>query len=399
MNILVINCGSSSIKYKLFAMPEGIALASGSVEKIGEEGSRSKQKANGKEIIIDENIANHTEGLAVILRMLTDSTKGAIARIEEIDACGHRVVHGAERYTDSVIIDASVLEGIHACNDLAPLHNPPNLTGIRAVMEVSPKLPQVACFDTAFHQTLPEKAFLYALPHEIYEKFRVRRYGFHGTSHKYVARRASEILGKKPAETDIITCHLGNGCSMAAIKGGRSVDTSMGLTPLEGLVMGTRSGDIDPAILFYLSRKGFSIDDLDSMLNRRSGVLGISEISNDIRTLCTEAEAGNQSANLALDIFAYRVRKYIGSYLAVLNGCQAIVLTGGIGENSAPMRHRILTELNHIGILFDPEKNRAIFGVQGVLSAPESPIQVLVIPTDEEVAIARDTYQLVAGNG
>lgn len=396
MNVLVINCGSSSIKYKFFAMPEGKVLASGSVEKVGESESKSKQKSAAGEIAIEEPISDHSAGLAVIRRMLTDPEKGAIRDVSEIDACGHRVVHGAERYSDSVLIDEGVLEGIRACNDLAPLHNPPNLTGIRAAMELSPGLPQVACFDTAFHQTLPEKAFLYALPHEIYEKYRVRRYGFHGTSHRYVAKQAAEMLGVAPEKADLITCHLGNGCSMAAIKGGHSVDTSMGLTPLEGLVMGTRSGDIDPAIIFYLARKGFSVDDLDAMMNRKSGVLGLSEISNDIRTLCEQADGGNKKADLALDIFAYRVKKYIGSYLAVLNGCQAVVLTGGIGENSTAMRERILSGLDQIGLEFDAEKNRAMVGRGGAISKESSPIKILVVPTDEEVAIARDTYKLVS---
>jgi len=396
MNVLVFNCGSSSIKYKLYSMPEGRELASGSVEKVGETGSRAKQKSAAGEIVFEEAVPDHSAGLAVIRRMLTDSSKGAIRDVAEIHACGHRVVHGGDQYSDSVLIDGSVLDGIRECNDLAPLHNPPNLTGIRAAMELKEGMPQVACFDTAFHQTLPEKAYLYALPYELYEKYKVRRYGFHGTSHRYVAAKAAETLGVATAQVNLITCHLGNGCSMAAIHAGHCVDTSMGLTPLEGLVMGTRCGDIDPAILFYLGRKGYSVDDLDTMLNRKSGLLGISGISNDNRSLCEQAAAGDRRASLALDIFAYRIRKYIGSYLAVLNGCHAIVMTGGIGENSSETRETILSNLDSLGVHFDAERNRALGRVAGEISTANSPVKILVVPTDEEVAIARDTYRIVS---
>lgn len=398
MNILVINCGSSSIKYKLFAMPKARELASGSVERIGESEGRARQKSAGGELEMQERIADHKEGLEVIVRMLTDEGKGAVRDVKEIDACGHRVVHAAEKFVKSMLIDDAVLEAVRECNDLAPLHNPPNLMGIEAARALSPDMPQVACFDTAFHQSIPRKAFLYALPYELYEEHRVRRYGFHGTSHRYVMQRAAVILGKSSEETSLITCHLGNGCSMAAIKNGQCVDTSMGMTPLEGLVMGTRSGDLDPAILFYLHRRGYSLEDLDTMLNRKSGLLGISGVSNDMRNLSEEAASGNARAELALEMFAYRIRKYIGSYLATLNGCDAIVMTGGVGENATPMRARILNGLDTLGIVLDNAQNAASSREERAISADTSPIRILVIPTDEEAAIAHDTSAIVSGD-
>jgi len=399
MNVIVFNCGSSSIKYKVYEMPANTLLAAGSVSKIGEETSEASQKAKGKEIKIAKKIANHEEGLEVIRNMLTDPANGAVKSLSEINACGHRVVHGGEKFSGSVKIDDTVEAAIEHVSDLAPLHNPPNLTGIRAAKKMFGNAPEVACFDTAFHATMPETAYLYALPHSMYEKYGIRKYGFHGTSHRYVARRAATVMGKDKYGVDLITCHLGNGCSIAAVKKGKSVDTSMGLTPLEGLVMGTRTGDFDPAIIFYLIKKGYKPEELDGIFNKKSGLIGISEISNDVRNLEEKAAEGNARAKLALDIFAYRIKKYIGSYLAALNGADAIVLCGGIGENGPKMRARILGELSGLGIKIDQAKNEALAGgKEGEIHAADSKIKVLVIPTDEEGAIARDTYAIVSGS-
>lgn len=398
MKVLVFNCGSSSIKYQLFDMPDGTILAKGLVQRIGEEHSEASQKCNDDEIKNEDAIENHQQGLHVIQAMLTDPDKGPIKSMSEIAACGHRVVHGGERFTGSMEVTDEVEEVIEEYSDLAPLHNPPNLTGIREARKMlGDGIPQIACFDTAFHQTIPEVAYLYALPYEMYEKYRIRRYGFHGTSHRYVARRAATMMDMDKTVADIITCHLGNGCSIAAVKAGDSIDTSMGLTPLEGVAMGTRTGDFDPAIIFYLNRKGYSSEDLDKLFNKKSGLLGISEISNDVRDLEEKSESGDQRAKLALDIFAYRIRKYIGAYLAVLNGCNAIVFTGGIGENGVRMRRRILTEMENLGIKLDDSRNESIRGEEGNIEADDSKIQLLVIPTDEEGAIANDTYSIVSG--
>lgn len=396
MKVLVFNCGSSSIKYQLFEMPEGKILAKGLIQRIGEDGSSASQKAGNQEIKIQQPIKSHKEGLEILKNMLTDKEKGAIKSVSEIGACGHRVVHGGEAFTGSAIIDDKLEKVIEEYFDLAPLHNPPNLTGIREAKKMLGNIPQIACCDTAFHQTIPQHAYLYALPYDIYEKFKVRKYGFHGTSHRYVARRAAEVLKKDKYDVNLITCHLGNGCSMAAVKQGKSVDTSMGLTPLEGLVMGTRTGDFDPAIIFYLLKKGYTADQLDSIFNKKSGLIGISGLSNDVRDLEGKAESGNEKAKLALDIFAYRIKKYIGAYLAVLNGCNGVVFTGGIGENGAIMRKRILCEMENIGIEIDDKKNMATIGKEGDIAKDNSKIRVLVIPTDEEGAIARDTYSIVA---
>ena len=398
MKVLVLNCGSSSIKYKLYEMPAGRELARGLVERIGEDRSEAYLEAPGGKAVVEVAIADHQEGLEVIELMLTDPDKGPIASMSEVGACGHRVVHGGEAFTGSAGIDAAMEQAIERYADLAPLHNPPNLTGIRAARRMMAGIPQVACFDTSFHQTIPEKAYLYALPYDLYERFRIRRYGFHGTSHRYVAQRAAEMLEQELDSTDLITCHLGNGCSMAAVRNGRCVDTSMGLTPLEGLVMGTRSGDFDPAIVFYLAKKGFSVDDLDKLCNKQSGLLGISGESNDVRDLESKAASGDARAALALEIFAYRIRKYIGSYLAVLDGCDAIVLTGGIGENAILMRERILSGMPRLGVELDVARNRATAGIEGDIAADASSVKILVVPTDEEIAIARDTYA-IAGEG
>jgi len=396
MKILVFNCGSSSIKYQLFDMPEGKVLAKGLIEKIGEQISRAKQQAGDKEIKIEKQIKNHDEALVLMKDMLTDKEKGAVKSLSEIEAAGHRVVHGGEDVSGSVVIDDKIISVIDRYCDLAPLHNPPNLTGIKAAINLLGKIPQVACFDTAFHQTLPQVAYMYALPYEIYEKFKVRKYGFHGTSHRYVARRAAEILKIDKYKLNAITCHLGNGCSMAAVKDGRSVDTTMGLTPLEGLVMGTRTGDFDPAVIFYLINKGYSAKDLDTMCNKKSGLLGISGISNDVRELEEKAKAGEKRAQLALDMFAYRIKKYIGAYIAVLNRVDCIIFTGGIGENGSIMRKRILENMDELGIKIDDSKNNEFFGgKEGDISKSDSKIKVLVVPTNEEKAIALDTYNLV----
>lgn len=397
MKVLVFNCGSSSIKYQLFEMPQGTVIAKGLVQRIGEEMSEAVQKVGSHQIEIKEAVADHRQGLQIIQRMLTDPSNGAIKSMAEIGACGHRVVHGGERFTGSVKLNDVLEKAIEDYSDLAPLHNPPNLTGIREAKRMLGDTPQVACFDTAFHQTIPPVAYLYALPYEMYDKFKIRRYGFHGTSHRYVARRAAALMGMGKYDADIITCHLGNGCSMTAVKAGKSVDTSMGLTPLEGLVMGTRSGDFDPAIIFHLVRKGYKPEELDKLLNKKAGLVGISGISNDVRDLEAKAAGGNGRAQLALDIFAYRIKKYIGTYMAVLNGCHAIVFTGGIGENGAAMRARILGHLDGLGVKIDMAKNQDTVGKEGGIHAADSRVKVFVIPTDEEGAIAHDTYAIATG--
>ena len=394
MKVLVINAGSSSIKYQLYQMPEAKVLAKGVVEKIGEEMSKLSHSYNGNTHNAEVKAENHEKGVELILNSLTDKTIGVIADISEIDSVGHRVVHGGEEFTGSMIIDDKVVASIEKFCDLAPLHNPANLTGIKAAQAKLPKAKQAACFDTSFHTTIPEMAYLYALPYEIYEKYRVRRYGFHGTSHRYVARRAAELMGKDKYGVNLITCHLGNGCSVAAIKNGKSVDTSMGLTPLEGVVMGTRSGDFDPAILFYLADKGYDMKTLNAMCNKKSGLLGISGVSNDMRNLGQLAEKGDKRAALAIDIFCYRVKKYIGTYTAVLDTLDAVVFTGGIGENDAKVRAKICSNLTQIGIEVDPAKNMKMPSKEGQISADTSRVKVFVIPTNEEAAIASDTYQL-----
>tara|TARA_R100000027_G_scaffold67753_1_gene68552 strand:+ start:1011 stop:2207 length:1197 start_codon:yes stop_codon:yes gene_type:complete len=397
MNILVINCGSSSAKYKLIAMPDREVLASGLIERIGEDCSRGHQKTSRG--IIDEKISakDHKEAIHSILSFLTDKEKGAVTSFEEIEGFGHRVVHGGENYPASVIVNDQVLEDIDDLRALAPLHNGPNLTGIKAAMAVAPDRPQVVCFDTSFHQTLPPKAFRYAIPEKLYTEERIRRYGAHGTSHRYVSRRAAEITGKDVESSRWITCHLGNGASMAAIRDGRCVDTSMGLTPLEGLVMGTRCGDLDPAVLIHLGRLGWSFERLAKLLNHESGLLGLSGISNDMRELEMRAEAGSESSQLAIDVFCYRVKKYLGSFLAVLDGCDGIVFTGGIGEHGVKVREKATEGLSRLGVQIDCERNRNLRGAEGVISPDGAETQVLVIPTDEEGEIAWDTYCLIGG--
>ena len=391
MKILVINCGSSSIKYQLFEMGDETLLAKGVAERIGEEESGLRHQAGSHELSYQAPMADHRQAFEHIRGALLDPETGVIGSPSEIDAVGHRVVHGGDRFSGSVLIDDDVIDALEDFASLAPLHNPPNLVGIRCAADAFPGKPQVGVFDTAFHQTMPEHAFVYAIPHELYAEQRIRRYGFHGTSHRFVMTRAAEMLGVPVEQFRCITCHLGNGCSMAAVADGRSVDTTMGLTPLEGLVMGTRSGDLDPAILFHLAREcGYSLDELDALLNTQSGLLGLSGLSNDMREL-TDAAPTHPRARLAIDVFCYRVRKYIGAYLAVLGRAHAIVFTGGIGENGAGIREQILDGLEPLGLALDRDANAMARGAEADVSAADSPIRILVVPTNEELMIARDT--------
>jgi len=394
MKVLVINAGSSSIKYHLYQMPQAKVLAKGVAEKIAEVGSKLSHFYGGKTCCIEANIKNHEMAMQLILDTLVSRDVGVIESISGIGSVGHRVVHGGEEFTGSVIIDDDVIASIEKFADLAPLHNPHNLTGIRASQNVLPNIRHVACFDTAFHTTIPQVAYMYALDYELYEKHRIRRYGFHGISHRCVARRAAALLGRDKYDINIISCHLGNGCSVTAVKHGRSVDTSMGFTPLEGLVMGTRSGDFDPAIIFYLVDKGYDVKTLSTICNRKSGLLGISGVSNDMRNLETLAQKGNPRAKLAVDIFCYRVRKYIGAYTAVLDTIDAVIFTGGIGENSVSVRQHICEGLTQLGIRLDPKANKAALAKEADISAADSKVRVFVIPTNEEAAIANDTYEL-----
>ncbi len=398
MLVLVINCGSSSIKYQLFNMEDESVMAKGLLEKIGEKGSVLHHERNNGTVSIEKAVAEHKAGLALILKTLVDSEIGVIKDINEINAVGHRVVHGGEEFVKSCLITDEAIDAIERFSDLAPLHNPPNLMGIRAAVDALPSVPQVAVFDTSFHQTMPAAAYTYALPWELYEKHRVRRYGFHGTSHRYVATKAAEMLGKPLSDTNVITCHLGNGCSITAVENGESVDTSMGFTPLEGVVMGTRCGDIDPAITFFIAdADGLSFDEINTLYNKKSGLLGLSGISNDMREVKTAADAGDKRAKLALEVYAYRIRKYIGAYKAVLGRVDAIVFTGGVGENATFMREMIAVNLDSLGIVIDKDANRDLTGKAGVVSTATSPTQILVIPTNEEKMIAEDTMTIAKG--
>lgn len=395
MKVLVINAGSSSLKYQLIDMNTESALAIGLCERIGIKDSIITQKRfDGKKMEMQTDFPNHKIALEEVVKALTDQEYGVIKSMNEINAVGHRVVHGGENFTTSVLITKDVENAIKDCFELAPLHNPPNMMGITACEEIMPGLPMVAVFDTAFHQTIPKYAFMYALPYDLYEKHGIRKYGFHGTSHFYVSRRAASMLGKPLEEVKIITCHLGNGSSIAAVKGGKSVETTMGFTPLEGVAMGTRCGSIDPAVVpFIMEKEGISSRDIDTLMNKKSGVLGISGLSNDFRDLDEAASKGNERAELALEVFAYKIKKVIGEYSAVLNGVDAIVFTAGIGENSASIRKRILSGLEGIGIKIDEEKNK-IRGQEIDISTPDSKVRVLVIPTNEELTIARDTKEI-----
>ena len=396
MNILVINCGSSSLKFQLINSESEGVLAKGLCERIGIDGKLTYQPEGGEKTTSDKAMPTHTEAIQFVIDALTDEKTGVVKSLGEINAVGHRVVHGGEKFASSVVIDDEVLKAIEECNDLAPLHNPANLIGINACRELMPGVPMVAVFDTAFHQTMPSKAYMYGLPYEYYEKYKVRRYGFHGTSHSFVSKRVAELVGKAYDETKTIVCHLGNGASICAVENGKSVDTSMGLTPLEGLVMGTRSGDIDPAIMEFLAKKeNLDIAGLMNVLNKKSGVYGLSNnLSSDFRDLSEAAADGNEIAELALDVFAYRVAKYVGSYTAAMNGVDNIVFTAGIGENSAIVRTMVCKYLGYLGIEIDEELNGKR-GQEIIISTPESKVKVLVVPTNEELAIARETVALV----
>lgn len=396
MKILVVNCGSSSLKYQLIDIQNEELIAIGLAERIGIEGSVVIHETVGKEeVVIEDTMKDHKAAIKIVLDALTNSEYGAIKSMDEISAVGHRVVHGGEEFTSSALITDDVKNEIERCANLAPLHNPPNLMGINACQEILPNVPMVAVFDTAFHQTMPPESYMYALPYELYEKHSIRRYGFHGTSHKYVAYRAAEILGKPVEDLKIVTCHLGNGASMTAVDGGKSVDTSMGLTPLEGLVMGTRCGDIDPAIVPFLAqRENLSFSEIDNLMNKQSGVLGLSGISNDFRDIGEAASKGNERAQLALDVYYQRVRKYIGSYAAVMGGLDAIVFTAGIGENSIETRKECCRGLEFLGVEIDDAKND-IRGKETIISPDSAGVKVLLIPTNEELAIARETKDIV----
>jgi acetate kinase len=398
MIILVLNCGSSSIKYQIFDMSDGCEmLAKGLLERIGLNESIVTHKSTGKEpykVITD--IPDHTTGINLVMEILCDPEHGVIKNVNEIKAVGHRVVNGGENFKNSVLINNDVKRDVEACIELAPLHNPANLKGILSVEKLIPGVPQVAVFDTSFHQTMPDYAYMYAIPYEYYEKYRIRKYGYHGTSHKYVANKAAKILGKDIKDLKIITCHLGNGASVTAVKYGQSIDTSMGFTPVDGLIMGTRTGEIDPGVLVYIADKEhLNVTGVNNMINKKSGVFGISQISSDMRDLETAAEAGNKKAILALKMYAYKAKKFIGSYMAALNGCDLLVFTGGIGENDFSMRKMICSDLESLGIIFDAESNDGARGKDVIISKPESKVTVMAVTTDEEFVIASDTRYIV----
>lgn len=395
MNVLVINCGSSSLKFQLINSESEAVLAKGLCERIGIDGRLTYQPAGGEKNVSEKAMPTHTEAIQFVIDALTDADTGVVKSLDEIGAVGHRVVHGGEKFAKSVVVTPEVKAEIAECNDLAPLHNPANLIGIEACESLMPGTPQVVVFDTAFHQTMPEKAYMYGLPYEYYEKYKVRRYGFHGTSHSFVSKRVAEIVGKPYNATKTIVCHLGNGASVSAVLNGESVDTSMGLTPLEGLVMGTRSGDIDPAIMEFIAKKeNLDIAGIMNVLNKKSGVEGVSGVSSDFRDLEAAAKAGNKRAELAIDVFAYRVAKYVGAYTAAMNGVDNIVFTAGIGENCALVRTKVCSYLGYLGITIDEEANGKR-GEEIVISTPDSKVKVLVVPTNEELAIARETVALV----
>ena len=396
MKILVLNCGSSSIKYQLFEMDTKTVLAKGGIEKIGLADSFIKVSLpNGEKKTIMEDIPEHTKGVELIFKVLTDPEIGAIKSLEELDAVGHRMVHGGEKFAKSVVLNEEVLAAFTACNDLAPLHNPANLKGVNAVSALLPNIPQVGVFDTAFHQTMPDYAYMYAVPYELYEKYGVRRYGFHGTSHRYVSQRVCEFLGVEAEGKKIITCHIGNGGSISAVKDGKCMDTSMGLTPLEGLMMGTRSGDIDGgAVTFIMDKEGLDSKGISNLLNKKSGVAGVSGVSSDMRDLEAAANAGNPRAILAQNMYFYRIKKYVGAYAAAMGGVDIIVFTGGVGENQASCRSAVCENMEYMGIKLDAEKNKTR-GEEAIISADDSKVTVCVIPTDEELMIATDTLALV----
>ncbi len=396
MKILVINAGSSSLKYQLIDMDNKAVLAKGLCERIGIEGSRlNHTPAGGDKVVLENPMESHADAIRMVIDALVDKNHGVIASMDEIDAVGHRVVHGGEEFSSSVIIDEAVKDGARRCIELAPLHNPANLIGIEACEKVMPGVPQVGVFDTAFHQTMPKEAYLYGIPYEYYEKYKIRRYGFHGTSHNYVSHKAAEMLGKPFEELRIITCHLGNGSSVAAVKNGKVIDTTMGLTPLAGVLMGTRSGDIDPAIVtFLMEKENLDVAGINEVLNKKSGVFGVSGVSSDFRDLDKAAGEGNERAKAALDIFRYNIKKYIGSYAAAMGGVDAVVFTAGVGENDGATRAGCVEGLEFMGIKIDAEKNK-LRGQAVDISAADATVRTLVIPTDEEMMIALDTQKLV----
>ena len=397
MNILVINCGSSSLKFQLINAESEEVLAKGLCERIGIDGRLTYQPAGGEKEISEKAMPTHTEAIQFVIDALTNEKTGVVKSLSEIEAVGHRIVHGGEKFASSVVITEEVKKAVEECNDLAPLHNPANLIGVEACEKLMPGTPMVAVFDTAFHQTMHEKAYMYGLPYEYYEKYKVRRYGFHGTSHSYVSKKAAEVMGKAYDEVKTIVCHLGNGASVSAVLNGKSVDTSMGLTPLEGLVMGTRSGDIDPAIMEFIAQKeNLDIEGIMNVLNKKSGVFGLSGgISSDFRDLTGAMAEGDKKAKIALEVFAYRVAKYIGAYAAAMNGVDDIVFTAGIGENVSYVREQVCSYLGYLGVELDPDANEKFRGEQGEITKPGCKVRVFVIPTNEELAIARETLALV----
>lgn len=397
MKVLVINCGSSSLKYQVIDSETEHVLAKGLCERIGIDGVLTYQPAGQDKIKYEAAMPAHRQAVELVLKQLTDPENGVLKSIDEIDAVGHRMVHGGEKFACSTLLTEEVLKTVESCNDLAPLHNPPTLVGVAACRELLPTTPMVGVFDTAFHQTMPPEAYIYGLPYEYYEKYAVRRYGFHGTSHKYVSLRAAEILGKKPEDLKIVVCHLGNGSSISAVDGGKCVDTSMGLTPLEGLIMGTRSGDLDPAIIEYLcNHENLTVSEMLNILNKKSGVLGMSGgISSDFRDLNAAANEGNEIAKVTLEAYAYRVAKYIGSYTAAMNGVDAITFTAGVGENAAWLRPMVCKYLGFLGVKLDEAASEKACGVEGIISTADSKVKLCVIPTNEELAIARETLALV----
>ncbi len=397
MKILVLNCGSSSIKYQLFDMEKKEVLTKGGIEKIGLHGSFLKNHRNdGDKVKLVGEVIDHQAGIEYILGVLVSKKHGAINELNEINAVGHRVVHGAEKFKNSVLITEEVIDNIEDCIDLAPLHNPPNLKGINAMKELLPDVPQVAVFDTAFHQTMPDYAYTYAIPYSLYKKYGLRRYGFHGSSHRYVSVRACEILGVDFHKQKIITCHLGNGASITAIQNGKSIDTSMGLTPVEGLMMGTRSGDLDLGVLTHIiNKEEISINAANTLINKHSGMLGVSGISSDMREIHNAATKGDKRAQLAIDMYCYRIKKYIGSYLAAMGGADTLVFTGGIGENATFIREAVCSNMEFLGISLDVIKNSTVHGSEGLIHNQNSKLKVLVVPTNEELIIAQDTLEIV----
>lgn len=399
MKILVLNCGSSSIKYKLFDMKNHSVLAQGGIEKIGLKGSFLKLTLpDGQKVMLEGEILEHRIGIEYILGVLLSEKYGCIRSLDEIDAVGHRVVHGGEKFNTSVLITQEVIEMVKECIDLAPLHNPPNLKGIDAIAELMPGTPQVAVFDTAFHQTMPDYAYMYGLPYSLYEKYGIRRYGFHGTSHRYVSRRACDFLNVSYEEQRIITAHIGNGGSVTAIKNGKSIDTSMGMTPVEGLIMGTRSGDVDPGVITYImDKEHLSSQGVSRLLNKFSGVLGISGVSSDMREIEAAIEQGNERAKLAMRMYNYRIKKYIGSYTAILGGLDMLVFTGGVGENQTSTRSEVCKNMEYLGLELDEDLNASVRAKEALISKPTSKVKVLVIPTNEELTIAHDTLEIIIG--